>query len=783
MKRLRLLSIFCLTSQLVFSQSITFYVSSHGSDQYSGSLSKPFLTPEQALQSAALQNQKDVKIVIREGIYHLKNTIQLDAAQIHFKSLLIQAFQNEKVVWSGASAIHPVWKKWKPGIWKSNIVSNEKIDRLYLNGKSLPMARYPDYDKEAGVFFGSSEKALDSSRIANWKNPAGGFIHALHSGEWGGLHFLIKQKTPENKLIYEGGWQNNRPSPMHKKFRFVENIFEELDAPGEWYYQMNEQALYLIPPTITDLQQADMESGHLTNLLQIKGSVDKPAANITISGIEFRQTNRSFMLTKEPLLRSDWTIYRGGAILLEGTENIRIERCVFTELGGNAVFVSNYNKNVLIRNNHISNIGASAILFVGSPDAVRSPAFQYGASVPWNVMDRIPGSKSKEYPQYCTAENNLIHHIGLVEKQVAGVQIEMASHIKVDHNSIYEVPRAGINIGDGCWGGHLIQYNDVFNTVLETGDHGAFNSWGRDRFWSPDRKLIDSIVAAIPGIELWDVQNKITIRNNRFHCEHGWDIDLDDGSTNYEIYNNLCLSGGLKLREGYHRKVTNNILINNTFHPHVWLKNSDDLFKFNIVTNPYAPIQIDDWGKQVDSNYFLNQNGLEKAQKLGIDLHSSWGDADFENTGAGKFTVKSSSPAVRIGFKPFEFDFGVTDPALRKMAEKPGMIVLQNFGNEAHSSKAVWWLGASIKNIETLGEQSAAGLPDKKGVVLMDFHLPSILEKNHLKKGDVIVKMADEQINTVAELLKVYESVKWTGKLTCIIVRNQRYEEIQLFLK
>ena len=49
----------------------------------------------------------------------------------------------------------------------------------------------------------------------------------------------------------------------------------------------------------------------------------------------------------------------------------------------------------------------------------------------------------------------------------------MASGIVVRHNSIYQVPRAGININDGTWGGHLLEFNDVFDTVLETGDHGA----------------------------------------------------------------------------------------------------------------------------------------------------------------------------------------------------------------------------------------------------------------------------------------------------------------------
>lgn len=82
-------------------------------------------------------------------------------------------------------------------------------------------------------------------------------------------------------------------------------------------------------------------------------------------------------------------------------------------------------------------------------------------------------------------EDNLIHDIGLVEKQVAGIQIQVAREINVRHNTIYRVPRAAINIGDGSFGGHVIEYNDAFATVLETSDHGAFNSWGRDRFWHP----------------------------------------------------------------------------------------------------------------------------------------------------------------------------------------------------------------------------------------------------------------------------------------------------------
>ena len=78
---------------------------------------------------------------------------------------------------------------------------------------------------------------------------------------------------------------------------------------------------------------------------------------------------------------------------------------------------------------------------------------------------------------------------------------------------------------------------------------------------------------------------------------------MDDGSSNYRIYNNLCLSGGLKLREGFYRTVYNNIMLNNGFHPHVWFKNSHDVFRHNIVMQAHQDIQVNFWGDTVDYNF------------------------------------------------------------------------------------------------------------------------------------------------------------------------------------
>ena len=47
-------------------------------------------------------------------------------------------------------------------------------------------------------------------------------------------------------MTYEGGWQNNRQMGMHKDYRMVENIFEELDAPASGF-TTQAATLYYMP--------------------------------------------------------------------------------------------------------------------------------------------------------------------------------------------------------------------------------------------------------------------------------------------------------------------------------------------------------------------------------------------------------------------------------------------------------------------------------------------------------------------------------------------------------
>jgi len=670
---------------LLFSQT-SFYVSGKGNEADPGTKTRPFASIKRALIEAR-KTPGCVTIYLLGGTYYLEQPIVFTSedSRKENETLTLTNFENQKVTVSGGALLNLKWKPYRNGIWRARVEQDLIFDELFVNGQLQRMARYPNYDPSARFLGGTAVDAVSKERSSGWKAPEGGYVHALHRSEWGDFHYIITGKNDNGELVLEGGWQNNRRMGMHPKYRFVENIFEELDTVNEWFYNKSTKFLYYFPQVGQDPGKAKFETPQIAHLFEFKGSETNQVRNINISGLMLTQTLRTFMQNKEPLLRSDWTIYRGGAVVYEGAINCVLKNCSLVNLGGNAVFFNNFNRNNEVSGCQISDIGASAICFVGDPNAVRSPSFEYSKFVPFAQIDTVPGPKTNNYPAGCKVYDNLIFNLGLTEKQSAGVELSMCQCILVSHNTIYDVPRAGINISEGTWGGHIIEYNDVFNTVKETGDHGSFNSWGRDRYWHPDKRILDTIVEKHFNYTMLDVVKTIIIRNNRMRCDHGWDIDLDDGSSNYLIYNNLCLNGGIKLREGVNRVVENNIMINNTFHPHVWFLNSNDVFRHNIVSTGYLPINIKTWGKEIDYNAFPDSVSLKEAWSRGTDKHSVCGKLLFVDPQKGDFRLKDGAPALSAGFKNFAMDsFGVVSPKLKAVAKKvqiPSIITLDNVGN------------------------------------------------------------------------------------------------------
>lgn len=760
-----------------------YYVSPSGNDANPGTLQLPFASIQRA--QAAVQ-QKTGSVLLRGGTYYLAEPLVFTERDSGDKAapVVYEAYPGEQPVLSGGVLLANLnWQPFRGGVLQAKVPEDLQTEEIFVDGERQVLARYPNFDPTSPYFDGFAPDALSPERAARWADPTGGYFHAMHPALWGDFTWRITGKDTEGALTKVGGWQNNRGGAVHPKIQFVENVFEELDAPGEWFLHRKTHTLYFYPPAGLDLAKATVEATRLRSLVEFRGRPGNPVRFVTLRGLTFRHAARTVMDTQEPLLRTDWAIYRGGAVLFEGTEDCVLEDSFLDQVGGNAVFVNHYNRRVTVRGCQIARAGASGICFVGDPKAARNPLFNYSQVNRLEDLDRTPGPQSDNFPADCLVEECLIYLTGRVEKQTAGIQIDLAQNITVRHCSIYDMPRAGINIGDGCWGGHVVEFCDVFDTVKETGDHGSFNSWGRDRYWRPKIQEVNAWVRQAPELPRLDAVNAVVLRNNRWRCDHGWDIDLDDGSSFYVIVNNLCLRGGIKNREGYGRIVENNVMVGSGFHPHVWYDTSGDVFRRNIVGRGYQPALMPPppWGQELDYNLVHREGAsqspaTELQKQSGRDAHSIVADAQFVNAPAGDYRVKDTSPALTLGFVNFPMDrFGVQKAALKALARTPALPGRQSApGAGTRDATPRDWLGASVRNVVDAGEMSALGLPVVGGVLVLEVREDTLLAKGGLQKGDVILKVNGTRTADVVTLLLEAPALADFQSLTLSVSRQQK---------
>ena len=708
-------ALFGCACQLVVAAT-TVHVAPEGRDTGDGSAIRPFATLARA--QSAVRALKDasaaspITVELAAGTYRLAAPLVFSAADSGRPDAPITyaAAPGAVVKLTGSVALQPKWTPFRDGILQTRVPAGVVFDQLFVDGTRQVRARFPNFNAQRPLrdgpgytqITGGTNKRPDQWVSYNpatfsareWKNPTTGLVHGFQSHNWGNMQYRLAgvDRTQNRLLLGEGGWQLQRSQGLGMAREagspiYVENILEELDTPGEWFLDAPSRTLYWLPPSGANTASALIEGVITKDLIVMRGTATAPVRHLAFRGLTFSQTRLTFMEDYEPVSRGDWAIHRGGAIFLEGVEDTAIEDCDFDHVGGNAVFLSNYNRRVAVRSCRFFHTGESAVAVVGSPAAVRNYQTwdeQDLLGKKWisdpAKIDPTPGPRTPDYPADCLVENCTMSEIGDFGKQVAGVFIAMSHRITVRHCTIYGTARAGVCISDGTWGGHLIADCDIWDTIRETGEHGPFNSWGRDRMWLREGGLQKSLVPL-------DALDPTVIRHNRIAnyrpsiSAGNWTIDLDDGSSRYEITDNLNLGSTLKLRDGFLRTVWNNIFVSAVpLGFHVWPADSGDRLFHNITVVAGArpgqleaeatmirPIRMRDatWAVGMDRNLYWNANtgafrveGDDWAawQAKGFDRNSLFADPQFVDPLSGNYHVRDTSPALALGFKNFPMD-------------------------------------------------------------------------------------------------------------------------------
>ena len=125
-------------------------------------------------------------------------------------------------------------------------------------------------------------------------------------------------------LFGKGGYQGGHGANTGDEI-VVENVMEELDSPNEWFYDEDSKTLYFFY-NATSGTEPPSDSLYvvtqLKTLISINGSMSDPVQNITISGVNFRDTAYTYMDPHGMPSGGDWGLQRMGALFLEGTEQV-----------------------------------------------------------------------------------------------------------------------------------------------------------------------------------------------------------------------------------------------------------------------------------------------------------------------------------------------------------------------------------------------------------------------------------------------------------------------------
>ncbi len=708
-------------------QATVIYVSLEGSDHWSGTLpaANPARDdgPVRSLQRARdivrtlIANQtSDIHVVLREGTYHLENTLVLSVADSPKAGcrIIYRNYKDEQPVISSGRVITN-WEKCpdppagiaesaRDHVWVADIDPDlPRFYTLYAAHGRLPRARCNGFKPVLGPKDPNRSNSTlhypDGTVMRNWPNIEDVEIVIRPWCLWT-MNILPLARVDERAQIAYTALEGTYPLTRERHGRFgeqsvwVENVPEALDRPGEWFSNSREGKIYYWPRG--GRPEKDIVIPTLCELIRIEGDElnERPVRGIVFNGLTLKHGRRETWAEDDKGLQHDWEMYDKGNALMRfrWAENCEVTNCTFTHSGGGGLRLDLYAQQIEIQHNEFSYLGGTGLLLCG-----------YG-----------PGGM--DVNKNNIIRHNHIHHIGQIYWHCSGLHLWQSGSNRIAHNRIHHTPYNAVTIsgvdpfyfqadwhdkrelsrtidwqgcgltpGDYGWDailpflyGHdnLMEYNEIHHAMEVLGDGNglyirmcpAGNIARRNYF----HHILGQYTAG--AIRMDDQQFGCEITENIiYHCtvagictkhantiNNNFIIDIltdnDPRNTNNSQFRGYIVyypSGGTP--EGTPDISTGVITQNILYHT------GDEKPNFYIDSSNWSTKQVYIEDQQVDRNLMFWKGHLEASNELlssyqakGIDPNSIAADPQFADL--SDFALKDTSPAFKLGIKPIHFN-------------------------------------------------------------------------------------------------------------------------------
>jgi hypothetical protein len=587
-----LVAVFALA---VSASAAEFHVAPNGSDTNPGTQAQPFATLEKVRDAA----KSGDRIVLKGGTYQLGETLVLGPQN---SGVTWMAASGETPVLSGGVVVTG-WTPDKNGIWKAP-VSLGNFRQLWVNGQRaqrargavpqgmkfwgkygrtdlVPHARYWDsmrperrgkFDAEVKldplptgptaevildakycpgtlVNFGKAGFTAPDATLADWRNPGDmefGFFnswtHSIAKVESitkdAATGVIIEMSQPGFFLCCnKGGVQDQSRLPS-----YMENAFELLDEPGEWYFDRPARMLYYKPRPGEEMSKAQVIAPRLEQLLLVKGTLDNPVRDMTFNGLTFAHatwlrpsTGMGHPDTQANFIQAHyngyyraefdyaWVSLNGeqvkspANVVVDTAHRVTFEKCSFTALGGAGLDVQGGAQDNLISRCRFDDIAGNGIQIGDVTRDDHHPSDPRRIVKGNQVLDCLISRTGQDYTD----------SVGVFYGYTVGTVIA--------HNEIRDIPYTGIT---GGWGWGMVDaggggYGSAIK--FKTPAAGKDNRIEYNHVYQVNQVRDDG-----GGIYLLGRQPGTVIRGNHIHdSRHGRGVYLDEGTADVEVYNNL----------------------------------------------------------------------------------------------------------------------------------------------------------------------------------------------------------------------------------------------------